>query len=162
MKIAVVSDTHNRTDRVARAVAEIRIRRVRTVIHCGDVTNAPVVELFANLDAHFVLGNCDYAEGELRSAIESIGGALHDGYGVLELAGKKLAFTHGHDYTRLQELEYSEAFDYLFHGHTHVAADRKAGPTRVINPGALQRVSVPTFVVLDLASGDAETVEVPR
>lgn len=162
MKIAIVSDTHDRTDRVARAVAEIRARGVRTVIHCGDVTNAPVVELFRELDAHFVLGNCDYDEAELRSAIEAIDGTLHDGYGHLELAGRKLAFTHGHDYGRLQELEYSEAFDYLFHGHTHVAVDRRAGPTRVINPGAMQRVTVPTFVVLDLASGESVTVEVPR
>jgi putative phosphoesterase len=159
MKIAIISDTHNRTERVARAVIEIRARGVHTVIHCGDVTNAPVVELFMLLDAHFVLGNCDTDEGELRSAIESIDGTLHDGYGVLEVGGKRLAFTHGHDYTRLQELEYSEAFDYLFHGHTHVAADRRAGPTRVINPGALQRVAVPTFVVLDLAIGETETVE---
>ena len=60
----------------------------------------------------------------------------------------------------MQELQYSEAFDYLFHGHTHAAADRLAGPTCVINPGALQRVSVPTFVILDLQSGEAETVEV--
>ena len=160
MKIAIVSDTHNRTDRVLRAVAEIRDRAVGTVIHCGDVTNAPVVELFAGLDAHFVLGNCDCDDGELRDAIEQINGTLHDGYGVLELDGKKLAFTHGHDYTRLQELLYSEAFDYVFHGHTHAAVDRYAGPTRLINPGALQRVSVPTFVILDLQTGEAETVEV--
>jgi putative phosphoesterase len=160
MKIAIVSDTHNRTDRVLRAVAEIRDRGVRTVIHCGDVTNAPVVELFSGFDAHFVLGNCDHDEAELLDAIGRIGGTLHDGYGVLDLDGKKLSFTHGHDYGRLQELQYSEAFDYVFHGHTHVAADRLAGPTRVINPGALQRVSVPTFVILDLRSGEAETVEV--
>jgi putative phosphoesterase len=162
MKIAVVSDTHNRTDRVLRAVAEIHDRRVRTVVHCGDVTDAPVVELFAGLDAHFVLGNCDHDDAALRHAIAAIGGTLHDGYGVLELAGKRLAFTHGHEYGRLQELKQSEAFDYLFHGHTHVAADHFAGTTRVINPGALQRVGVPTFVVLDLNSGEAETVEVGR
>ena len=159
MKIAIISDTHNRTGRVARAVLEIRQRRVRTVIHCGDVTNAPVVELFALLDAHFVLGNCDDDVGELRAAIEDVDGTLHDGYGCLELAGKQIAFTHGHD-GRLRELEQSGAFDYLFHGHTHVAADRTAGRTRIINPGALQRVQVPTFVVLDLESGKAETVEV--
>jgi predicted phosphodiesterase len=42
MKIAILSDTHNRTDRVDRAILAIRERRVKTVLHCGDIQNAPV------------------------------------------------------------------------------------------------------------------------
>jgi putative phosphoesterase len=161
MKIAIISDTHNRVDRVRRALDELRRRGVRTVLHCGDIQNAAVVECFADFDVHFVFGNCDYDQGQLRLTMADIGATLHGRFGRLELCGKKIAFTHGHDYGLLQDLEYSEEYDYLFHGHTHVAVDRQAGPTRVINPGALQRVAVPTFVILDLVSGEAEQIEVP-
>jgi predicted phosphodiesterase len=50
--------------------------------------------------------------------------------------------------------------DYVFHGHTHVAEERKSGRTRVINPGALHRARPKTFAILDLASGALESVEV--
>lgn len=160
MKIAILSDTHDKLDRVRHALDEIRQRGIRTVIHCGDIQNPPVVECFAGLDAHFVFGNCDYDETGLRAAITAIGATLHENWGHLELCEKKIAWTHGHDYGVLQDLEYSEAYDYLFHGHTHVAIDRIAGPTRVINPGAMQRVTVPTFVVLDLVNGVGQRVEV--
>jgi putative phosphoesterase len=158
MKIAIVSDTHNKVERVRKIVAEIRRRDVQTVLHCGDIQNAPVVELFAGLDAHFVLGNCDWGVAELRQAIASVGGTLHDNFGRLELAGKKIAFIHGHDADLLRHLEASGAYDYLFHGHTHIRADRMAGPTRIINPGAMVRAAVRTFVVLDLAAGVADSV----
>jgi putative phosphoesterase len=160
MKIAILSDTHNKVERVRRAVAEIRRRGIATVLHCGDIENAPVVELFAGLDAHFVLGNCDYDADELRQAITAIGATLHEDFGQLDLAGQAVAFVHGDDSRLLHDLEASGAFAYLFHGHTHVRADRQAGPTRVINPGALHRAVAKTFVVLDLDTGQAETVVV--
>lgn len=159
MKIAIVSDTHDRAARVGEAVAEIKARRVRAVVHCGDVTGPEVVALFAGLELHLVLGNCDDDPVGLRHAAEAIGATLHEGFGYLELAGKKLAFTHGHD-AHLRDLRGSRAFDYVFHGHTHVAVDFADGPTRVINPGALHRVAAATFVVLDLVTGEAETVAV--
>src|SRR5947207_1367831 len=157
MKIAIVSDTHNKVQHVRTALEEVRRRGIRTVIHCGDICDAAVVELFAGLDAHFVLGNCDHDEDELRQAIAHTGATLHDSFGHLELAGKTLAFTHGDDTGLLRDLEVSGAYDYLFHGHTHQRADRQAGPTRVINPGAMQRARVKTFAVLDLGTGVVET-----
>ncbi len=158
MKIAILSDSHDQVERVRLALAEARRRGAGTVLHCGDITSARVVELFAGLDAHFVFGNCDHDRAGLRRAMAAAGVALHEEQGQLELAGKKIAFLHGHDAALLRDLESSGTFDYLFHGHTHVRADRLAGPTRVINPGALQRAQVKSFAVLDLAGGTLETV----
>ncbi|MFO0925749.1 MAG: YfcE family phosphodiesterase [Gemmataceae bacterium] len=160
MKIAILSDTHNQDHRVELALALARDRGAEMVLHCGDIEDPPVVRLFRGWNAHFVLGNCDWDRDGLREAITSIGGQLHDRYGHLEVAGRQLAFLHGHDGDLLHDLVQSGAYDYLFHGHTHHAVDRQAGPTRVINPGALQRARVKTFVVLDPASGVAETVTV--
>jgi putative phosphoesterase len=162
MKIAIVSDTHDQTDNVVWAVAELRRRGVATVLHCGDVTSPETAALFGGLDGHFVFGNCDWDRSGLERALAEAGATLHGAWGQLELAGRKLAFLHGDDGGLWQDIEHSGHFDYLFHGHTHVAADRMAGPTRVINPGALQRARVKTFVVLDLATGQAESVVVPE
>lgn len=160
MQIAILSDTHNRRDMVALALAELQRRDVRTVIHCGDIEGPEIVELFAGLDAHFVFGNCDTEKTLLSDAMARTGAILHEKYGHLALDGKNLAFLHGHESTLMEEVLSSEYYDYLFHGHTHVARDEKVGRTRVINPGALQRARMKTFVILDLETGEAESVVV--
>ncbi len=160
MKIAVLSDTHNQEARVRRALDVMRDRGVSVVLHCGDIEDAPIVELFRDFTAHFVFGNCDWDRPALMEMIEKIGATLHENYGHLELDGKQIAFVHGHEQKLLADLKGADCYDYLFHGHTHVAVDRRAGRTRVINPGALHRVREKTFVILDVASGTAESVVV--
>ena len=98
--------------------------------------------------------------GDIERATLDIGATLHGAWGQLELAGRSLAFTHGDDRRLLHDLEHADAFDFLFHGHTHIAQEHRTGNTRVINPGALQRVARRTFLVLDLPSGEVESVEV--
>lgn len=96
----------------------------------------------------------------MRQAVYGIGATLHEPFGRLELEDVKLAFLHGDDHALLRQLIDSGEYAYLFHGHTHQRRDEQIGPTRVINPGALHRAAVKTFAVLDLASGDLETVAV--
>jgi putative phosphoesterase len=160
MKIAILSDTHDQEDRVRRALDILRQRNIRLVLHCGDIEEPPIVALFRGFDAHFVFGNCDSNKVALAETMEEIGATLHESYGHLEIAGKQIAFAHGHERRVLQDLERAGCYDYLFHGHTHVAEDRRAGPTRVINPGALHRARVKTFVILDPITDLAETIEV--
>jgi putative phosphoesterase len=158
MKIAIVSDTHSRYANVRAALDAIKKRRVATVLHCGDIEDGDTVRMFAGLDAHFVFGNCDYDKAELRCAMAEIGATSHEHWGHLDLAGRKLAFMHGDDKTLLHEVEASGQFHYLFHGHTHVAAQHKTGPTRVINPGALHRAKPKTFIVLDLTTDAVDSI----
>jgi putative phosphoesterase len=160
MLVGVLSDTHGRQDTAARALAMLRARGVATVLHCGDIDDAATVALFRGLDAHFAFGNCDTDRGELRAAIREAGATLHEPYGHLELAGRKLAFLHGDDTLLMRDVERADLFDYLFYGHTHEAAEHRTGRTRVINPGALHRARPKTFLVLDLKTGVAESVVV--
>ena len=160
MKIAIVSDTHDQADRVTRALILARERGAAMVLHCGDIVEPEIVGLFRGWDAHFVFGNCDWDQLGLKRAIADIGATYHENYGHLEVEGVHLAFIHGHDTNLMHDLRTSGAFAYLFHGHTHVAMDRQFGPTRVINPGALQRAAIKTFVVLDTATGAVESVVV--
>jgi uncharacterized protein len=159
MKIAILSDTHNQVERVRRSLDVLRDRSIHTVLHCGDIEDPPVVELFRGFDAHFVFGNCDWDKDSLLDKMESIGATLHENFGHLEIEDKKLAFVHGDNQRLLADLERAGCHDYLFHGHTHVRADRQVGPTRVINPGALHRARVKTFLLLDPATGAVESIE---
>ena len=85
---------------------------------------------------------------------------LHEPYGSLELAGKKIAFIHSDDARLFRQLELANEYDFLFYGHTHRAEEHRTGRTRVINPGALHRADPKTFVVVDLVSGEIESVVV--
>jgi putative phosphoesterase len=158
MHICILSDTHSRYQTVETALALLQARKVNTLIHCGDIEDADTVWLFKGFTAHFVFGNCDYERTSLRQAIHGIGETLHEEWGHLELDGVKMAFTHGDDHRLLRDLETSGGIDYVFHGHTHQAVDRRIGTTRIINPGALHRARTKTFVVLDLLTGQAESV----
>ncbi len=160
MRIGIVSDTHSRLPALNRALALLRDRGVRTVLHCGDIEDASVIAAFDGFDAHFVFGNCDDDREGIRHAVAAGGQTLHEPFGNLELAGVRLAFVHGDDAALLRDVERGDYFDYLFYGHTHRAEEHRTGRTRVINPGALHRARPKSFLVLDLADGTTESLEV--
>jgi putative phosphoesterase len=160
MRIAIISDTHGRHELVEKALKRIDDFRVELILHCGDIDDVETVWLFPP-NTHFVFGNCDkYELTALRQAMHGIGATCHEYLGSMELGGKKIALLHGDDGDLLDDLEYSGGFDYIFHGHTHVAGERRRGPTRIINPGAIHRVKVRTFAILDVDSGDLQSVVV--
>ena len=160
MQIGIISDTHSRHALVETALAMLQARNVNFLIHCGDIEDADTVWLFQGFTFHFTFGNCDHEKTELRQAIHGIGAMLHEGYGCLELADKKIAFTHGDDTNLLRDLKASHAFEFLFHGHTHQAVDYLEGSLRIINPGALHRAQPKTLAILDLETGKCERIQV--
>jgi putative phosphoesterase len=158
MKIGVLSDSHGRVDAVETALAKFRNRGVELVIHCGDIDEAATIPAFAGWTVHFVYGNCDSDRAGIKQAIAAIGGTLHEPFGHLELAGKQIAWLHGDNAGLKHDVEVSGHYDYLFYGHTHVAEHHLVGKTLVVNPGALFRARPKSCLVLDLASGDRETI----
>jgi putative phosphoesterase len=160
MRIGIVSDSHSNTAMVLEALDRLRERGVQTVLHCGDIDDAATVHLFEDFATHFVFGNCDHDRSGIRRAIAVAGLTLHEPFGKLELAGKKIAFLHGDDRRLFLELEQNGKYDYLFYGHSHQAAEHQTGKTHVINPGALQRARPKTILVLDLESGTQESIVV--
>src|SRR5665213_751485 len=160
MKIAIVSDTHCRHATVRQVLTELQRRGVNTVIHCGAIEDPETVLLFRGRTTPIVFGNCDGDKRGLRAAMAEAGAILHENFGHVEIAGRKLAFLHGDDKRMFHDVEYSGAYDFLFYGHTHQAEEHRTGPTRVINPGALHRARPKQFIVLDLPDGLVEPVEV--
>jgi hypothetical protein len=160
MLLGIVSDTHNRYRTVTNALALLRQRGVEWILHCGDIEDPTTVRLFKGFTTHFVFGNCDTDQEALREAMRETGAVLHDHFGDLELAGRHIAWIHGDNARLFRDVEHSGHFDYLFYGHTHHAEQHRTGPTLVVNPGALHRATVKTFVILDLAGGELESVVV--
>jgi putative phosphoesterase len=162
MKIAIVSDTHDNTANTKVALELIRQRGVKCILHCGDICEPTTVELFRGCDVHFVQGNNDYELAELRAAAESIDAEFHGAFADLEMSGKRIAMLHGDRWQLLDRVQAEQAYDYVFFGHLHEFSWNQTGRTVVINPGALHRARPKSFVILNLASGAWEKVELPE
>lgn len=162
MLLGILSDTHNHLERTQRAVEMLRTEGATALVHCGDLTGAPIVRVCASLPCYFVLGNNDDDNvPELEQAAIDCGvTCLHWG-GVVELAGKRVGVVHGHMSTDLRRI-LNDQPDYLLSGHSHYPADTMQGTVRRINPGALFRAAEFTVALLDLSSDTLRFLKIPR
>jgi putative phosphoesterase len=149
MRIGILSDTHDQVERTSLAVRRLTDAGAVALIHCGDLTGPDVVYECAGLPAHFVFGNNDYNQAGLLRAMSETGAVCLGRSGEIELAGKRIAVTHGDSTREMNRLSAARP-DYLFFGHSHWPADERQGPTRWVNPGALHRAAFWTVVLLDL------------
>ncbi len=165
MKIGILSDTHNNAHNTAVALAAFRERGVSRIIHCGDITTPDIVLLFAGWQVTFVLGNMDYSKIDLIEAAKRIGAMPPAHSRVIEVNGKVIGVTHGHDHALLHRMMMSGKYSYLCHGHTHYRSDefRSAYCVRLINPGAVggNHPQARSVCVLDIATDTLEFIEFP-
>lgn len=160
MLLGVLSDTHGNLDNTSRAVELLQSQGIEVLLHCGDIGTSSVVAEFAmdvtGWPTHFVFGNVDRDEALLRHAIQDAGQTCHHRYGEIELAGRQIALLHSDDQRLFRTTIESSRFDLVCYGHTHQAESHLAGPTLVLNPGALHRANPHTVATVDL---QAMTVE---
>jgi putative phosphoesterase len=160
MHLGILSDTHDQVARTARAVATLIDHGAEALIHCGDLTGPFIVHACAaGPPCWFVFGNCDDDEPALRAAIEATGGTCLGYGGIVELAGRRIAVTHGDRPEVVRQL-IAERPDYLLSGHSHRMGDHREGSLRRINPGALYRASRWTVALLDLAADELRFLEI--
>lgn len=161
MKIGILSDAHNDSAMLQRALGIFRQRGIDTLFYCGDLTTPVMLPYFEGFEVYMVRGNMDREQQRaLRSTARDQRGVHWLGAGdEVELSRKRLALTHGDRPEVLYALLETEP-DYLFHGHTHRRRDERIGPTRVINPGALggTQHEVRSIAVLDLANDHLEVI----
>lgn len=152
MLIGLITDTHDEPSSMRKAVDAFTERDVDWVIHCGDITTPPLIDLLSPLKdktVYGVYGNCDTARDELQEAFEEVGELKGDIF-PFTVDGLKYVAYHGTDAGIMMAL--SEDFGLVFHGHTHKREDKVVDSTRYINPGACQDGSAAIF--------DTETQEV--
>lgn len=161
MLLGVLSDTHNQLPRVRQAIQLLRAEGAEALVHCGDLTGPEVVAACADLPCYFAFGNHDAdMVGELQQAIAKVGGICLGWGGEVTLAGKRVAVTHGHMRSDVRRVMAARP-DYLLSGHSHLRGDRREGPTRRINPGALHEADEYTVALLDLQAGVVRFLTVP-
>jgi hypothetical protein len=176
MLLGILSDSHGRHERTARAVRILRGYGAEAFIHCGDIGTRLVLDALAGLNAWFVWGNNDVADDPfLNQYVTALGLPLPPEPPLrVRLAGRSLAVLHGHepDFARLvdalragrgdQVAELVDDAQFVLYGHTHVAADEQVGTVRLINPGALHRARQYTVALLDLESDKLISVPLPE
>ncbi|MFO0917292.1 MAG: metallophosphoesterase family protein [Planctomycetaceae bacterium] len=160
MRIGILSDTHNQADRTRQAIELLLAHEAEAIFHCGDFTDAAILQLCALKPCYFVFGNNDSdTVPDLRQASESSSAVCLGWGGEVTLDGRRIAVTHGHLRSEVRPL-LDQHPDFLFTGHSHIPDDHQDGPTRRINPGALHRAAKYTVAVLDLSRDHLEFLEV--
>lgn len=160
MLLGVVSDSHGQLDPTRRAVRMLESLAPEVVIHCGDIGSPEIVELFRPWTTHYVFGNVDGQERELRAAIAAAGQTCHERFGELQLAARRVAFLHSDDAAKFRTTTGSGAYDLVCYGHTHQAEQHWEGNTLILNPGAIFRANPHSIAVVDLVEMKATIVVV--
>jgi putative phosphoesterase len=162
MRIGIISDSHDDRRNLEIALGILEAEEIRQVLHCGDLCGPAIAELLSDFDVWIARGNMDRHPELEQTVLETIGrGALAESH-RLALDGHRVAMIHGHQEGELRRLINSGEHAYVVHGHTHRRSDRRVGPTRVINPGALggMRWQQRSFCILDLESGEVTVIKV--
>ena len=152
MKIGIVSDSHGKASRLQVAIEVLTLAGAEAIVHCGDIGSDKCVDLLgaAGVPAYAVAGNMDRHINHLAATAKRVG--VNFAWEVVEVPigdDKHLAATHGNDEQILSELIRDRQFPYVCCGHSHRKSDKRFGPVRVINPGALHHARRHTAAILD-------------
>ncbi len=160
MKICIVSDSHDRAQLLAAAVAAAKAEGAERVIHCGDIIGGNTLRatLALDLPLHVVHGNNLGDPVAIAHLACGSDGLLryHGMDAAIELAGRRIFITHyphiGHG------MACSGDYALVCCGHSHrplvrAQANIKGGSTWLVNPGTVAGLGAPaaTWVLGDLA-----------
>lgn len=147
MRLGVVSDTHDALPLCLVAADVFAREGCDLVLHLGDVTGAPAARAFLDLPVRFVRGNNDVGPALPRALAAAGARPLVDVW-EQDLAGVRVAATHGHLRAHVARLP-NEA-DLVLMGHSHKRIAQRIGRALVVNPGALTRCATRTCATIDL------------
>jgi putative phosphoesterase len=161
MKIAILSDSHDNIPNLKKAVSLIKQKKIKTVIHCGDICAAVTLKkAFLNFKGkiHIVFGNVD--GDRFFSAKDSLimpHIKFWGEFGEIRAGKKKIAFTHSPKLARA--LAQTGKYDLVFYGHSHKPWEEKVGKTRLVNPGNIANIFYrPSFAIYDTKTNKLELV----
>jgi putative phosphoesterase len=168
MKIAVLSDSHDRMDHLEQAVAQVKELGISQAFHLGDFCAPFVLEYLAEtgITWHCVWGNNDVDRlgGFMKTTQHNVDLVTED-FRELEMEGRKLFLTHYPKIARIAAL--SGLYDACFFGHNHKASVElmetpcgRQPETLLANPGEIygMRFGRPSFGVYDTQVNNFEHV----
>lgn len=150
MKIAVLSDSHDRLDHLAWALKWVQEIDAERVFFLGDFCAPFALNMLAEgfpgpIDS--VFGNNDgdqFLLCQIAAKYKHV--TLHHPLAELEVEGRKVALQH---YPEIgKRLAESGAYDAVFTGHDHLQYINQVGDTLWANPGEIMgRLGAPSFGV---------------
>jgi putative phosphoesterase len=153
MRIGLVSDTHMPRFGAALPMAlSAGLQGVSTILHCGDMTDVLIVELFeAIAPFEAVAGNNDDAAIRARFGRRK----------VVEIDGVRIGMIHGDHRSKPTEQYAFEAFseesvDAIVFGHSHRPIIKERAGIIMINPGSPtdKRFNpLYSYAILEIADG---------
>lgn len=138
----MISDTHDRLDRLRRALEKAKELGVGVLIHLGDYTSPFTLRELGRSGIRTVgiLGNNDGDPLSLSSVARDSGVELRHWPAELELDGRRMLLVHGFG-PRDVSVKFAEAlaasgyWDCVLYGHTHQLDLRTIKGTLLLNPG---------------------------
>ena len=136
MLIGVVSDTHNNTNNISKAISVFKNKEVELVIHTGDITNSKSLEMFSGLNCNLigVYGNNDRNEKGLQETVSENNFLFQEPPHLITIKNKRIAILHEPDGID-DLLSENHDIDLVLHGHTHRYREEKLKGTLIFNPG---------------------------
>lgn len=164
MKIAVLSDIHDRLDHLERVLADLAPRGCERLFFLGDFCApfalAALAEKFAG-PVDCVFGNNDGDRFLLQQVARQFPQVtFHDPLAELEMAGRRVWLNHYPEIGR--RLAQCGEPDAVFSGHDHQRYIHRFGQVLWANPGEIMgRFGIVSYGLYDAAAHDFEHVIIP-
>ena len=166
MEFAIISDIHDRLDRLNQCLTILKDRGIDTLIFCGDFCSPFVIKTLgeSGLTVHAVFGNNDGDRFAISNQVKNYsnihlyGEYIGDIHNILVLDNIKIGVTHYPFYA--QTMVKTGWYDAVFFGHTHEKHKQKYSKALLLNPGEIAGVfNTPSFAVYDTHYQTSEFVE---
>lgn len=146
MKILLFSDSHGFIKNMIKVIEDNSDANM--IIHLGDYVRDVIrtQELYPLIDFSYVRGNNDFISNVPRERI-------------INIQGKKIFITHGHDYgvkngyERIIQRAQLLNVDLVFFGHTHRAKELIDGNRVFVNPGSISvpiGLARPSYCIIEI------------
>ncbi|RLF24442.1 MAG: hypothetical protein DRN15_03345 [Thermoprotei archaeon] len=163
MLIGIMSDAHDNIYLVDKAIEKFNELKVSLVLYAGDFVSPFVPPRFAKLRCKMVAvyGNNENEKELIMRRLKDIGHEVRGYFAYIELNGRSIAMTHGHEKDLLSYLINKADVDVVIYGHTHKAHVEKRGRKLIVNPGECcgYLTGKSTIAVLDLERLEARLIE---
>ncbi len=161
MKLAVMSDIHDREDHLARAIEQAS--PADALIFCGDFCAPFMLSQLAEgfqRPVHAIFGNNDgdrFLLSQIAARFPHV--TLYGEFMEEQFGTARVAAIHFPEPARY--IAMSGAFQAVFYGHNHHHKIEQIGGTDFINPGeVLGRLEPPRFIIYDTENRSTQVIPV--
>lgn len=152
MKIAIMSDSHDRWDNMSMAITHANAQGCELLLHAGDLVAPPGIKILQEFNGQikFVWGNNEAEKMGITRQMDALPqfefcGDIYEG----TIDAHRIFMNH---YPWISELAANSGqFDLSIYGHTHLYHNSQIGNTILLNPGEIQgyKTGEPSFVIYD-------------